>query len=230
MTLGWILLVDAVAKIVDERQMGRQAAVRQIVTAARNGALYTQGRLHHAKGPLFSISPAAWDGMDPYPALSMLCTPNPGAVVQEPFLGAPKVCEVEIDGRSLDAWMAGHPRPPAPITQPVDDGLQNSPLVWRDLQQQFSGANDAAKTQAKPKANLGGRPPKDDWPPLEAILRDEISSVGLPHKEHELGWRNDADVGRWLAERGNSDEVSPKTFRKHAKKILDKIRSEGDQN
>ena len=110
---GWTLLADAIAKLARVSAISEQESARHIITAARDGALYTRGRLYHARGHSIALSPTAWDGMDPYPALSMLCPPNPGHEVQEPFLGAPVVCEVEIHTASLEAWMVGEAKPSA---------------------------------------------------------------------------------------------------------------------
>jgi hypothetical protein len=143
--IGWILFADAVAHLVKKHGIAEREAGRQIVTAARHGTIYTQGRIYHDRGQPFVIAPVAWDGMDPYPALSMLCTPNPGTTVQEPFLGAPKVVSVEIHAGSLEAWAAGQPKPPAPfIERPVPDELRASPLVWRELHRPASEYLDAA--------------------------------------------------------------------------------------
>src|SRR5271169_3758507 len=98
--IGWVLFADAVAHLVKEHGITEGEAARQIITAARHGAVFTQGRVYHGQGQPFIIAPAAWDGMDPYPALSMLCTPNPGSVVQELFLKSSNVFRVEIDAIS----------------------------------------------------------------------------------------------------------------------------------
>jgi hypothetical protein len=132
---GWTLLADAIAKLSKASGITKQEAAQHIVTAARDGALYTRGRLHHARGHSIAISPAAWEGMDPDPVMSRLCPPNPGLEVQEPFQGAPVVCEVEIHTVSLEAWKAGEARPPVPIMQPITmpSALRHSVLVWREL-------------------------------------------------------------------------------------------------
>jgi hypothetical protein len=153
MTLGWISLVDAVAKIAREHNLDNGEAAKQIVTAARNGSLYTQGRLYNDKGLPFAINPGAWDGMDPYPAMNMLCTPNPGTVVQEPFLRAPNVHKVEIHGGSFDAWAAGQTRPPIPDLQPASDSLRNNPLVWGDLYPQPRTHGEVASADNGPEEN-----------------------------------------------------------------------------
>jgi hypothetical protein len=223
MSPGWILLIDAVTMVVNECKLERREAARRIVAAARNGELYTQGRLDNAKGPPFAISPAAWDGMDPYPARNTLCTPNPGTVVQEPFLQASKVEHVEIDGGSLDAWMAGRPRPPAPhIDHPVPEKLRKSPLVWLDLH---------PNPEVAPIKHAGGAPYKCDWPALEEALKTEIDTVGFPDKKSEPGWRSIADVAIWLGARVDGDvEVKTKTLRSHAKRMLNNIRAGAGQN
>jgi hypothetical protein len=87
---GWTLIADAITRLSKASGITKQEAAQHIVTAARDGALYTRGRLHHAKGYSIAISPAAWEGMDPDPVMSRLCPPNPGLEVQEPFLGAPR--------------------------------------------------------------------------------------------------------------------------------------------
>jgi hypothetical protein len=204
MTLGWIGLVDAVAKIAKEHNLDKWEAAKQIVTAARNGSLYTQGRLYQDKGLPFAINPAAWDGMDPYPALNMLCTPNSGTVVQEAFLRAPNVHRVEIHGGSLDAWIAGHERPRAPLMGAISDALRRSPLVWLELH---------PNPEVAPIKHAGGAPYKCDWPALEEALKIEIDTVGFPDKKSEPGWRNITDVAIWLGARVDGDvEVKTKTL------------------
>jgi hypothetical protein len=149
---GWTLIADAIAKLSKASGITKQEAAQHIVTAARDGALYTRGRLHHARGHSIAISPAAWEGMDPDPVMSRLCPPNPGLEVQEPFLGAPVVCEVEIHIASLEAWKAGEARPPVPIMQPITmpSALRHIALVWRELH--FAADTKMAAT-AKAKPN-----------------------------------------------------------------------------
>ena len=155
MTPGWILFGDAVAKVAKEHDLDQRKAARLIITGARNGALFTQGRLHHVQGLLFTIAPAAWDGMDPYPALSMLCTPNPNTEIQEPFLDAPKICDVHIDGGSLDALLTGDVRPPPPPMQPLHARLENKPWVWMDMHQQKI-ASSSQPALVEPTATAAG--------------------------------------------------------------------------
>jgi hypothetical protein len=159
---GWILFADAVTRIVKEHGVADREAARQIITAARQGALYTQGRLHHAKGQPFAIAHAAWDGMDPYPALSMLCTPNPDTEVQEPFLAMPNVHAVEIHAGSFEAWLAGKERPPVPIMQPItmSFALRYSALIWREL-------HFAADTKMAATAKVGEEVPVEAANPPE---------------------------------------------------------------
>jgi hypothetical protein len=165
---GWTLLADAIAKLSNASGITKQEAARQVITAARDGALYTRGRLHHAKGYSFAISPAAWEGMDPDPVMSRLCPPNPDLEVQEPFLGAPVVHEVEIHNGSLEAWKAGDTRPPTPIMQPITmpSALRHSALVWRELH--FAADTKMAATE-KAKPNKA-KPNKADN--VKAILRE----------------------------------------------------------
>jgi hypothetical protein len=160
---GWTLLADAIAKLSKASGITKQEAAQHIVTAARDGALYTRGRLHHARGHSIAISPAAWEGMDPDPVMSRLCPPNPGLEVQEPFLGAPVVCEVEIHIASLEAWKAGEARPPVPIMQPITmpSALRHIALVWRELH--FAADTKMAAT-AKAKPNKADN--------VKAILRE----------------------------------------------------------
>jgi hypothetical protein len=187
---GWILFADAVTRIVKEHGVADREAARQIITAARQGALYTQGRLHHAKGQPFAIAPAAWDGMDPYPALSMLCTPNPDTEVQEPFLAMPNVHAVEIHAGSFEAWLAGKERPPVPIMQPItmSFALRYSALIWRELH--FAADTKMAATakvgeevpvEAAP-ANSGdrkrhGRPPDTSMAKADAAHLESMSKL-----------------------------------------------------
>ena len=178
---GWTLLADAIAKLSKASGITKQEAAQHIVTAARDGALYTRGRLHHARGHSIAISPAAWEGMDPDPVMSRLCPPNPGLEVQEPFLGAPVVCEVEIHTASLEAWKAGEARPPVPIMQPItmSSALRHIALVWRELH--FAADTKMAATSAAAPASSDdrkrhGRPPdtsmaKADAPYLKSMRK-----------------------------------------------------------
>ena len=146
---GWTLLADAIAKLSEASGITKQEAAQHIVTAARDGALYTRGRLHHARGHSIPISPAAWEGMDPDPVMSRLCPPNPGLEVQEPFLGAPVVCEVEIYIASLEAWKAGETRPPVPVMQPPHARYQEWPLVWHVANAAPAVTSEAQKVESK---------------------------------------------------------------------------------
>jgi hypothetical protein len=163
---GWTLLADAITRLSKASGITKQEAAQHIVTAARDGALYTRGRLHHARGHSIAISPAAWEGMDPDPVMSRLCPPNPGLEVQEPFLGAPVVCEVEIHIASLEAWKAGEARPPVPIMQPItmSSALRHIALVWRELHfaadTKMAATAEAAESRKatqplRPKGNPG---------------------------------------------------------------------------
>jgi hypothetical protein len=177
--IGWILFADALAHVAKQHEIDNREAARQIITAARQGALYTQGRLYHSKGRPFAISPAAWDGMDPYPALSTLCTPNPGLEIQDAFLGSPNGRDVEIHVGSLDAYVAGKPRPPAPIMQPVPDALRKSPLVWLELHPQPTGDGNETVTPLSPSpVSATGETAKAEGQVPELRPRGKPATVG----------------------------------------------------
>lgn len=153
---GWVSLAETVAEVGREGGLTKQLAAKQVIRAARDGALYTRGRLYHAKGHSIAIAPAAWEGMDPDPVMSRLCPPNPGLEVQEPFLGAPVVHEVEIHTGSLEAWKAGEMRPLAPIMQPItlSSALRHSALVWRELH--FPPETGKAEPSPAPNNKVNG--------------------------------------------------------------------------
>jgi hypothetical protein len=153
---GWTNLANAVAEIGRECGLSKQEAARQVITAARDGALYTRGRLYHVKGHSIAICPTAWEGMDPDPVMSRLCPPNAGLEVQEPFLGAPVVHEVEIHIGSLEAWKAGETRPPAPIMQPItlSSVLRQSALLWRELH--FPAESGKVESSPAPNNKVNG--------------------------------------------------------------------------
>jgi hypothetical protein len=206
MMIGWILFADAVAHLVKEHGIPEREAGGKIVTAARHGVLYTQGRLYHARGRPFIIAPEAWIGMDPDPALSRLCTPNPDTVVQEPFLKSPNVFVVEIHAGSLEAWVSGQPCPSAPhIEQPVPDELRTSPLVWRELHFAAALAEEAPATSA----NSESAPPelvaesgpsskthkKRGPPPLKRTqVKEAMRKVGLQEVQR---WSEEALVAQF---------------------------------
>jgi hypothetical protein len=47
---GWTLLADVIAKLSKASGITKQEAAQHIVTAARDGALYTRGRLQAEQG------------------------------------------------------------------------------------------------------------------------------------------------------------------------------------
>jgi hypothetical protein len=167
---GWIMVADAVAKLSKTSGISKPEAARHIIAAARDGVIYTRGRLYHARGHSIAISPAAWEGMDPDPVMSRLCPPNPGLEVQQPFLGAPVVFEVEVHAASFEAWKVGQPRAPAPIMQPITmpSALRHAVLIWHELHSMTeSGEADAAggtDTKAESKATTANtkKPTKRD--------------------------------------------------------------------
>jgi hypothetical protein len=115
-TAEWMLYSDAVTKVSDTMELDRERADRALVGGARNGALFTRARPHHDEADPIRLEPVAWRGMDPYRALSMLCTPNPGDRVQSAFVSAPMLHRVEFHVPTLVAWLSRQPQPaPAEI-------------------------------------------------------------------------------------------------------------------
>jgi hypothetical protein len=230
--IGWVLFADAVAHLVKEHGITEGEA--QIITAARHGAVFTQGRVYHGQGQPFVIAPAAWDGMDPYPALSMLCTPNPGSVVQEPFLTSSNVFRVEIDAISLEAWVAGEPRPAAPhIEQPVPDSLRDSPLAWLDYLSAAStdnGLTDHGNGKVQTSKNSGGRPPKADLDLVKVVLRAEVEKRGgWPTPDCAAGWRTPRDLDDFLIEfyQDKGWSLADETVGRHRRSIVKELEDEG---
>jgi hypothetical protein len=217
MTPGWILFADAVAKVAKEHDLDEQEAARRIISGARDGALYTKGHTHQENGLLFPISPAAWDGMDPYPALSMLCTPNANLEVQEPFLDAPMIHKVEIHGGSFDALLAGNVRPPPPIMRPVHARLENKPWVWMDLLQQKSASSQPAPIAAAAGVSKQANTPKPrkrgvpavKGPTVEAAMRkmDRTELDRMKEVEMEVTFGASRDICRTARNKVLSENV-----------------------
>jgi hypothetical protein len=91
-------------------------------------------------------------------------------------------------------------------------------------------ASEAAPDDAGQK-NVGGRPGKADWSALKEALKNEVKAVGLPNKDGVPGWRTIADVATWLGARLADDEdVSPRTLRDQARRMLSEIKDEIGRN
>jgi hypothetical protein len=102
----WLLYADTVSRTGEELKIDIERANRAVISGAVAGVLFTRGRPHHEQAEPIRLEPHAWRGMDPYRALSMLCTPNPGDRAQAAFVNAPMLHKVEFHVPTLDAWLS----------------------------------------------------------------------------------------------------------------------------
>jgi hypothetical protein len=71
----------------------------------------------------------------------------------------------------------------------------------------------------------GGRPPAADWAAIEEALEREIDAVGLPDKSAEPGWRNNADVVRWIEPLLGDAEPGRTALKQNTTDMLNRIRA-----
>ncbi len=72
----------------------------------------------------------------------------------------------------------------------------------------------------------GGRPTVADWDAIEDLLRQEIKQRGPPNRENEKGWRNKADVNRWVdgVLEDREETAAPSTIRDRVNAMLKRVK------
>jgi hypothetical protein len=113
----------------------------------------------------------------------------------------------------------------------VDVDVKASPWVQINMVQVRTALRPQAAADSNGVPAKGGRPYKADWSALKEALKNEIMMVGFPHKEAEPGWRTMTDVSRWLGARlADDDDVSPRTLRDQAQRMISEIKRELGRN
>jgi hypothetical protein len=62
-----------------------------------------------------------------------------------------------------------------------------------------------------------------DWNAIRQALEEEIETVGFPNEDAEPGWRNLADLEKWVTSKCGPNPPAESTIRENAKKMLAKI-------